>query len=108
MIASLARTSLCLSVLLPLMVTASPASAESKGQMCARRQQSCVTKCSGTYDCRQVCTTIWEDCIDHGGWSKKAALARAPSPSHGPQRGPVQVDHPVTINAMAHHGGGRH
>ena len=32
---------------------------------------------------------------------KKAAVSSSP----GPHQGPVQVDHPVTVNSMSRHGG---
>jgi hypothetical protein len=55
-----------------------------------------VTYCGGGY-------------VDLNGrvYTKKKAML---APSHGPKQGPVQISHPVTINATSHQegGGGRH
>ncbi len=43
----------------------------------------------------------------HGNvYEKRKKAAFAPSPA--PQKGPAQINQPVTINATSHHGGGRH
>jgi hypothetical protein len=69
-----------------LIITAEPAAA-SKSKMCANRLVNCQTKCDATNKvCREVCTTIWEDCISHGGWSNTTKAAKGDRPKTLPKR----------------------
>ncbi len=58
-------------------------------------REGTVTYCGGGY-------------VDLNGnvYEKKKKAAMSSSP--GPHPGPVQINHPVMINAVSHHGGGRH